>query len=470
MIDIHRLSATELVEAYRARRLSPVEVCRATLDRIASVDPQINAMVLVTEEAALVSARDSEQRWQAGRPCGPIDGVPTTIKDLMVVEGLPTRRGSLVYETPEIAAADAPAVARLREAGAVFLGKTATPEFGWKGVTDCPAGGITRNPWNTACTPGGSSGGASAAAALGMGALHTGTDGGGSIRIPAGFTGIFGHKPTFGLVPAWPPSPFAPVSHVGPMTRTVEDGALMLTVMAQPDSRDWYASVPEARDYRLGLKAGVGGLRIAFSPALGHATVHPEVAENVSKAARVFESLGAIVDEVDPPISPCRESFAHLWYVYAAKLLETIPGAKHGKIDPGLRKIAEEGGAVSLMDHVEAGMERVRMGMAMAEFHQKYDLLLTPSLPVPAFAAGRDFPENTGDAAWIDWTPFSYPFNMTGQPASSVPCGFTSDGLPTGLQIVGAKGKDDLVLRAAAAYEAVAPFQMPDGPVSPGPA
>ena len=233
--DVAFLSASELLRLYRAGQLSPVEATRATLERIERHGDAVNAFCLLDAEQALASAADAEARWRRGEPRGLLDGVPTTIKDLVLTRGWPTLRGSFAVEREQDWSDDAPATARLREHGAVLLGKTTTPEFGWKGVTDSALTGVTRNPWDTARTPGGSSGGAAAACALGMGALHVGTDGGGSIRIPAGFTGVFGHKPSFGRVPAWPASPFGTVAHVGPITRTVADAALMLSVLSQPD-------------------------------------------------------------------------------------------------------------------------------------------------------------------------------------------------------------------------------------------
>ena len=247
------LSATEMLELFRSGALSPVEATRATLDAIERHDGDLNAFCLVDQEGALAAARDSEARWRAGEPRGRLDGVPTTVKDVVIAKGWPTRRGSrTTSEAP--ATEDAPSVAALRRHGAVLIGKTTTPEFGWKGVTDNSLTGTTRNPWNKEKTPGGSSGGASAAAAAGMGALHIGTDGGGSIRIPCAFTGIPGIKPTFGRVPAYPLSPFGTVAHIGPMTRTVADSALMLTVMAEPDERDPYGLPWSGEDYTQGLR------------------------------------------------------------------------------------------------------------------------------------------------------------------------------------------------------------------------
>src|SRR5690349_23941615 len=267
--ELNWLSAAKLVKAYKKRKLSPVEVARSCLDQIARHDQALNAMCLVDDKSALKQAKASEARWHKGKPLGAVDGVPALIKDLILVKGWPTLRGSKTIDRNQAWDQDGPSVARLREAGAIFIGLTTTPEFGWKGVTDSPLTGITRNPWDKTRTPGGSSGGAAVAVASGMGPLAIGTDGGGSIRIPAGFTGIFGLKPSFGRVPAWPLSPFGTVAHVGPMTRTVEAAALMLTVLARPDPRDWLSLPAEGRDWRAGIGDGVAGLRIVGSGRLG---------------------------------------------------------------------------------------------------------------------------------------------------------------------------------------------------------
>ncbi len=284
--DLAYASASELVAAYRAGRVSPLEATRAALDRIAAHDGRVNAYCLVDEDGALAAARESEARWARGEPRGLVDGVPTSIKDVLLSRGWPTLRGSKTIDADQAWDEDAPSVARMRAHGAVFLGKTTTPEIGWKGVTDSPLCGITRNPWNLERTPGGSSGGASAALAAGMGPLAFGSDAGGSIRIPACFAGVFGLKPSYGRVPAYPASPFASLAHVGPMARSVADAALMLTVIAEPDTRDWLALPYDARDYRDGLDDGVAGLRVAFSPTLGYVRVDPEIAEAVAAAAR----------------------------------------------------------------------------------------------------------------------------------------------------------------------------------------
>ncbi|TAK42520.1 MAG: amidase [Betaproteobacteria bacterium] len=460
--DLCSLSATELLRLYRTRQASPVEATRAALARIERLNPVLNCFCLVDEKAALAAARESEARWRKGAPLGQLDGVPTSIKDLLLTRGWPTLRGSKTVNRNGPWPDDAPAVARLREHGAVLLGKTTTPEFGWKGVTDNPLTGITRNPWNPKLTPGGSSGGSAAAVAAGMGPLTIGTDGGGSIRIPCAFSGLFGLKPSFGRVPAWPLSPFGTVAHVGPMTRTVADAALMLNVLSLPDSRDWFALPPDARDYRVGLDDGVKGLRMAYSADLGYAEVEPEIAAIVKRAALRFVELGAHVEAADPGFENAGPMFATHWFAGAASLLKNFTPAQRKLIDPGLREVAAEGAKISALDYLDAVQKRGQLGMLMNRFHEKYDLLLTPTLPLAAFEAGREVAHLLKEKRWTDWSPFSYPFNLTQQPAATMPCGLTKQRLPVGLHIVGARYADALVLRAARAFEALQPIALPD--------
>ncbi|HXR59613.1 MAG TPA: amidase [Burkholderiales bacterium] len=460
--DLCSLSAAELLGLYSRKRLSPVELTKAVLERIEQLNPVLNAFCLVDSAAALKAAKESEKRWLRKEPKGLLDGVPTSIKDLLVTKGWPTLRGSRTVDPKGPWNDDAPAVARLREHGAVILGKTTTPEFGWKGVTDSPLTGITRNPWNPKMTPGGSSGGAAAAAASGMGPLAIGTDGGGSIRIPCGFTGLFGLKPSFGRVPAWPLSPMGTVAHVGPMTRTVEDAALMLNVISMPDTRDWHGLPYDARDYRVGLNDGVKGLRIAFSEDLGYAKVDPEVLRIVKAAVRTFAALGARVEAKDPGFEDCGPMFSAHWFPGAAMIVRNTHPSKRRLLDPGLLETAKLGEKVSTSEYMAAVTKRGALGVHMNAFHEKYDLLLTPTLPLAAFKAGQEMASILKEKRWTDWTPFTYPFNLTQQPAASVPCGFTKKGLPVGLQIVGPRYNDALVLRAARAFESAHPFRMPD--------
>jgi aspartyl-tRNA(Asn)/glutamyl-tRNA(Gln) amidotransferase subunit A len=459
------LPATTLLERYRAQSLSPEEVTEACLARIERHNDTLNAFNLIDRDGARAAAAASAKRWRLGAPRGRLDGVPTAIKDIVWAAGWPTLRGSLTVDPDQPWDEDSPAVARLREHGAVLIGRTTTPEFGWKGVTDSPLTGITRNPWNPAKTPGGSSGGSAVAVAAGMSALALGTDGGGSIRIPAGFTGIFGHKPTFGRVPAYPPSPFGTLSHVGPMTRTVADAALMLTVLAEGDPRDGLALRPDGSDYAQdlagGVDGGVEGLKLAYSPSLGGHTVEPEVAELVRQAVARFEALGAEVEECDPEIPDCGPIFIHLWFAGAAAVVDQIDKARRAKMDPGLLEVAKTGARYSLFEYLAAARARDRVASVMSRFHRRYDLLLTPCLPLTAFDVGLDAPLDPHGESWANWTPFTYPFNLTGQPAASVPCGLAANGLPVGLQIVGARYADALVLRAARAFERAAPAALP---------
>jgi aspartyl-tRNA(Asn)/glutamyl-tRNA(Gln) amidotransferase subunit A len=460
MSDPALLSASELSREYKRKTLSPVEATRAVLDRIARLNKKVNALNLVDPEAALAAAKAAERRWAKRKPLSPIDGVPTSIKDLILTKGWPTLRGSRTVDADQPWLEDAPSVARLREAGAVLIGKSTTPEYGWKGVTDSTLTGVTRNPWNRKLTPGGSSGGASAALAAGMGALAVGTDGGGSIRIPASFAGVFGLKPSFGRVPAYPLSVFGTVAHVGPMARTVTDAAMMLNVIAKPDPRDWTALPPEPRDWTRGLEGGVKGLRVAWSPTLGYARLRDDVRAVVEVAVRRLARLGAKLRQVDPPIADPRDCFRTLWWAGAGQAFRTLGPDKLKLLDPALRKVVKEGQRISLERYLAATQERSQIATVLRRFvGEEFDLLVTPTVAVTAFPVRKLFPDGEGPDAepWIDWTPFTFPFNLSQQPACSVSCGFTAEGLPVGLQIVGPMFREDLVLRAARAYERAYP-------------
>src|SRR6266849_857655 len=319
--DLAIMSATELRRHYRAKSVSPVEATRAVLERIAARDGALNAFRFVAADEALAAARESEARWVKGEPKGLLDGIPATIKDQWLTKGWSTLRGSRTVAPDGAWDEDSPAVARMREHGAIFLGKTNMPEFGWKGVTDSPLTGISRNPWNPAKTCGGSSGGAAIAAASGMGMINLGSDGAGSIRMPAGFCGVYGLKSTFGRVPAYPYGNLPGFSHSGPLVRSVADAALMLTVIAEPDPRDWLALPAQRRDWRIGLEDGVRGLRIAYSRTLGYAWIDDEIAGLVDAAAAVFAELGAEVEAVDPGFANPREAFE---VFYSANMTATV--------------------------------------------------------------------------------------------------------------------------------------------------
>jgi aspartyl-tRNA(Asn)/glutamyl-tRNA(Gln) amidotransferase subunit A len=466
MTDIFQ-NAAELSAAYAAKKLSPLEVARGLFDRIGKFGQDINAFCFQDEAASLAEARASETRWMKGEARSPLDGVPVAVKDLLLTRGWPTLRGSRTVDLNQRWHEDAPAVARLREAGAVLLGKTTTPEFGWKGVTDSPLTGVTRNPWNPKMTPGGSSGGSAAALAARFTPLALGTDGGGSIRIPASFSGVFGLKPTYGRVAAYPLSPFGTLAHIGPMSRDVAGSAMLLDVIARPDPRDPHQLAPAPEGFAAHLRDGVKGKRIAFSPAMDFAgRVDDEVALLVEEAARHFESLGAKVERVDPPpAGDLKAEFRILWWAGAGYLFGKTGDKAKALFDPGFRAMVEEGAAITLRRFQDATMARLNYASAMRVFMEKFDFLLTPAVAVPAFEAEKISPWPDDGYAWLSWTPFTLPFNVTQQPAASVPCGFTRARLPVGLQIVGGMYDDWGVLAAAKAYESVAPhFQkIPPG-------
>ncbi|OAH09708.1 amidase [Streptomyces jeddahensis] len=456
MTELTDLTAAQLIDGYRKGEFSPVDATRAALRRIEETEPAVNAFVRVDADDALARAEESARRWGRGEPAGLVDGVPVSVKDILLLRGGPTLRGSRTVRPEGAWDEDAPSVARLREHGAVFLGKTTTPEFGWKGVTDSPLSGVTRNPYDTSRTAGGSSGGSAVAVALGAGPLSLGTDGGGSVRIPAAFCGIFALKPTYGRVPLYPASAFGTLAHVGPMTRDAADAALTMDVISGPDSRDWSQLGPGSGSFRDALDGGVHGLRIAYSPSLGgQVAVQPGVAAAVRRAVERLAELGAYVEETDPDFTEPLEAFHTLWFSGAARVAQKLPAAQRELLDPGLREICGYGARYSALDYLAAVDVRMDLGRRMGRFHETYDLLVTPTLPLTAFEAGVEVPPRSGHRRWTGWTPFTYPFNLTQQPAASVPVGLDAAGLPVGLQLVAARHQDDLVLRAAhALYEA----------------
>ncbi|MFC7305351.1 amidase [Streptomyces monticola] len=455
MTELGNLTAVQLIDRYRKGESSPVEATRAALDRIATTEPAVNAFVRVDAEAALAQAEESAVRWRRGEPLGLLDGVPVSVKDILLQRGGPTFRGSKAISAEGDWNEDAPSVARLREHGAVFLGKTTTPEFGWKGVTDSPVSGVTGNPYDPARTAGGSSGGGAAAVALGAGPVALGTDGGGSVRIPGSFCGVFALKPTYGRVPLYPASAFGTLAHVGPMTRDAADAALVMDVISGPDTRDWSGLGPVDVTFQSGLAEGVRGLRIAYSPSLGgQVAVRPTVAAAVRRAVEKLASLGAYVEEADPDFTDPVEAFHTLWFSGAARVTEHFSKEQRAELDPGLREICARGARYSALDYLAAVDVRMELGRKMGQFHSTYDLLVTPTMPITAFEAGAEVPKGSGHRRWTGWTPFTYPFNLTQQPAATVPCGVDEAGLPIGVQLVAARHADALVLRAAhALYE-----------------
>src|SRR5262245_22279749 len=454
------LTASQLAIHYARHEVSPVEVTDAMLARASALQPHLNAFVLIDAEGARRAAKESETRWQKDVPLSALDGVPTSIKDTTQVKGWPTRWGS--HATDDAPAREsAPAVERLQTAGLVLLGKTTTPEFGWKALTDSPLQGTTRNPWNLHHTPGGSSGGASALTAAGINPFNHGNDGGGSIRIPAAHTGLVGLKPSFGRIAQYPAdAPFSDVVSQGVLSRTVHDTALALNVMAGPDPRDWRSLSAEPRDYTIGLEEGVRGLKLGLSLDFGHVKADIDVRTLVAAAARHLEALGAIVEEVGTLIEPLQPAFEPLWIGSFATRVRQIPTQLHPKLDPGFRAAAEKGMAITLADYAKAYEARSKLARDMARWHQKYDLLLAPVTPTAAPPVETLY-NSDAFPRWTKGAPYTLPFNLTGQPAASMPAGLTAAGLPVGLQIVGPARADHVVLRAMRAYESVAGWSWP---------
>ena len=433
---------------------------QALLDRIQALNPQVNAFVHLAADPAMDAAKRAEAALMGGQRIGRLHGVPVTIKDMAITKDMPTQSGSKIFAGHQ-PSEDTPVVPRLRDEGAIILGKTTTSEFGWTGVSRSPLTGITHNPWKHGYNAGASSAGAGAAAAAGFGPLHQGSDGAGSIRMPSHFCGVFGLKPTFGRVPYYPVSSGDFTSHMGPMTRTVADSALLLEVMAGPHPLDYTTLEAGPANYLARLHEGIRGKRIAYSPDLGHARVDPEIADLVKKAAARFTELGATVEEVPTPwAKDGPELIRFFWAAHMTRLEQYLPKWE-SQMDPGLVACIKDGERVGTVGHYHLMRERkIAYITAIQRWFEDWDFLLTPAVSVAAFPADRLMPENWPQHPWdwVMWAEFSYPFNMSWNPAASVPCGFTSDGLPVGLQIVGRRFDDLGVLQASAAFEQLQPW------------
>lgn len=459
--EIGHLGVAALAALYRARKLSPVEVAEAVLARIGRIDPNVNAMMRLTPELALDAARRSEAVFAGRGTPRLLEGVPYTIKDLQPTRGVRTDYASATMQgtIPEF---DAPVVTRLREAGGMMIGKTTSAaEWGWKGVSEAPISGITHNPWGKGLNAGASSSGAGVAAACGYGPLHQGGDGAGSIRMPAAFSGVYGLKPTYGRVPSWPMSNNDLATHTGPLTRTVEDSAFMLRAIAGPHVWDYTSLESQPPDYAGLLRAAtMKGRRIAYTRDLGHARVDPEVAEQVEKAVAVFAEMGAEIEEVTPdwgPLGP--ELVRFFWPATFTARLRHLPEFEN-RMDPGFVAMIKSAADWTVPQFMQMRERRFAYIQQIHEFMEGYDILLSPSVSVAAFPADRlqpaHWPQHPWD--WLMWAEFSYPFNWSGSPAASVPCGFTPSGLPVGLQIVGRRFDDLGVLQASAAFEEARPW------------
>jgi aspartyl-tRNA(Asn)/glutamyl-tRNA(Gln) amidotransferase subunit A len=462
--DLTRASAAELGQLYKSKAASPVEVMQAVLARAAEVNPKLNALTIVEADAALAAAKASEARWAAGAPLSPLDGAPLTVKELVRVAGWPHSMGSKLADKAPVAE-DAPSVARLREAGAIVWSQNTSPEYGHKGTTDSPLHGITRNPWNLERTPGGSSGGTGAAVAAGLGPLGIGTDGGGSVRIPAAFCGLVGLKATYGRVAAWPPSMHGDLANVGPMTRTVADCALMLNEMTKPDHRESFPAPHDPRDWTQSLAAGVKGLKVGLLSPVGRAYVEPPIADRLAAAAKTLGELGAIVEPIDPPAESAEAGRVWVthWFSAMQRLLQIYPAERHNEFDPSLFEQARTGHGYTVQTLVDAMVERRAITTAWNAVFTKVDLVIMPTLnvlPFPVSPGQALGPDGKPNLAWANTSLF----NLTRHPAISVPLPPSDDGLPIGLQIAAAHYRDDLVLAAAAALEAAQGLGFPQLP------
>ena len=461
------MPAAEMAALIRRKKVSPVQVVDAVLDRIAKVDPRLNAFVTLTADRARRDARAAERAvTRRGATLGALHGVPFSVKDLVITKGVRTTFGTLLFRD-NVPTEDAPIVERLKAAGAIMLGKTNTPAFGWIGATHNLLFGPTRNPWNLDRTPGGSSGGASAAAAAGFGPLHVGTDGGGSIRIPASFAGVYGFKASYGRIPIYPVSGAWSLSHVGPLTRTVTDAALMLNASAGPDERDQYSLPAERVHYVKALGGGIKGLRVAYADDLGFVeALDPEVRQVCAKASKAFRELGCRVDTVSPRWPSPADAWAQLFCGGIATRMASFRD-RRDEIEPGLQDIIDGFLEAPPTRYVQAWFDRLAWWQHPRALFEKYDLLVTPTVACPPFPIGLDNATEIAGRAVppYAWTPFTWPFNVTGQPAASVPCGFTRDGLPIGLQIVGRRYADTTVLRASAAFEKARPWASNRPPI-----
>jgi aspartyl-tRNA(Asn)/glutamyl-tRNA(Gln) amidotransferase subunit A len=455
--DLDAMTAVELAGRIARREVSPVEAARRALEKAEATQTSLNAFVFLTPEKAMAAAKEAELAVMRGDRLGPLHGVPISIKDMIAIGGERLTFGSRCV-ADNVAAADAPSVERVKKAGAIIIGKTTTPEFGCKAVGDSPLTGITRNPWNLQKTPGGSSAGAAASVAAGITPFALGTDGGGSVRIPGCLTGLAAIKGQFGRIPVWPVSATTTLAHVGPMARTVEDAALLFTVCAGRDDRDPYSVAGPVPDLLAACKQDINGLRVAYSPTLGYARPDAEVLRVVDAAAKLFESFGCAVDLVDKVFDrdPV-DIWAAEFYAGAGTRLRPFLESKRELLDPAIADVLDKALRQELRDYTTNMFERYALRDKLLPFFERYDILLSPVLPVTSVDAGKAMPDHMPDRDVVSWVYYTYPFNLTGQPAGTVCAGIAADGMPVGLQVVGRAMGEASLVRAMAAYEASQP-------------
>ncbi|MES1949736.1 amidase [Salinisphaera sp. S4-8] len=459
--DYIRLTATDMLARLARREVSATTLADCALQRIEQVDDRLNAFCHIDERATRDAAAAADERYRSGQPMGRIDGLPVAVKDAFDMIGWPTRDGSKLTGS-QAKTFDAPTVAACRRHGFVPAGKTTTPEFGWKAVTDSPLTGITRNPWNTNMTCGGSSGGSAAAVAAGVTPVALGADTGGSIRIPASFCGAVGFKPSHGHAPTLPGSHHDKLTERGPITRTVQDAATLIDVITESDPSTPQHGGDESRSDRA-MAGDIRGLRIAFSPALGFdVDVDPQIAAALEHCADLLASHGARVVRTDPPIHPdtgsLRDSYHQLFFTETAVMARNWSAAQIETLDAPLQPMVKRYLQASAADYLAADSERVALMQRMSDFHRDYDLVLCPTAPVLPFEAGREVPADWPHERWTSWAVFAWPWNMSGQPAITVPCGFGDGERPIGAQFVGARHADHLVMRAGRVLQQTHPL------------
>src|SRR5258708_8762879 len=455
--EFDTMSAVEMRRRIAAREISPVEVTRRALDKAEATQSTLNAFYLLMPDEALAAAKVAEEAVMKSAPLGAIHGIPFSAKDLIAVKGVGYASGSRTMKA-NVAAVDAPAVERARAAGGILIGKTTTSEFGCKPVGDSPLTGVTRNPWNLAKTPGGSSAGAAASVAGGITPFALGTDGGGSIRIPAAFTGLAGLKGQFGRVPVWPTSATPTLAHVGPLARSVRDAALLFSVIAGLDRRDPFGVAGPVPDVLGATRASVAGLRVAYSSTLGYARPDPEVVKLTDRAARTFEDIGCDVELVEgvfesDPADLCTAEF----YAGVGIRLRAFLEDQRDLLDPAVADVLDPALSQDMRVYYTKVFARYALRDNIRTFFERYDLLISPVIPVTSLDVEKNIPDALGDRNLVSWVYYTYPFNLTGQPAASVCAGFAPDGMPVGLQIAGRSYCEDDVMRAAAAFERAQP-------------
>ena len=451
--DLPLDSASALIEGYGRKDFTPLEVMEEVLRRAEDVQRRLNPFVTILPDLALRDAEAATSRWSKGVPVGLLDGVPVAVKDTLPVYGWPTGYGSAAGGQPAPATEDAPLSASLRCHGAVFFAKTAAPEFGWKGLTESRAQGATGNPFDPGRTAGGSSGGSAVAVQQCVCPIATGADGGGSLRIPAAFTDIYGLKPTANLVPSLP-SPLGTMAEVGGLTRTAADQALFLDAACRPDARDTSAIPPRGISYRSALPGHLKGLRIGVATDFGLAVPDPEIVRRTEIAALALKDLGCEVKEIQIRAAHLRTAFETLWAMAFAEILSRLKSADLTHVEPELLHLSHEAGRKSGSEVHEAGRACRQFSAQLGKIFQDIDLLLTPSVAVLPFRNGRLTPDPERFPAWWDWTPFTWPFNLSRNPAASVPAGFSSQGLPIGVQLVGRWYDEATILKVSAPLQA----------------